>query len=547
MSSAFTSAIAALQARDWDAAWLGFTQAAEQSPAEADPWIGLARVHRVRGDDAAAIACLRSALERAPDHPDALNNLAQILRAGPDLPEAAKMLARASRLKPQDVTIFLNAMSALNALRRWDDAIALAQAWIVLNPTEAVGLAALSEALLGAQRRDEAIAAAEAATTRDPYQSGARLVQAQALNLIGHHAEAVSVARLAFSLRGGDHKARLVLAECLASDGQATEALSVSQLACAARADDPAAQIGLARAAFLADRYDLAWPAYEHRFAFAPTPPPWAPCRPWRGEDVNGKTIVLVGEQGVGDTIHFARYAWEIVARGGRALLHVQEALAPLFSTLPQGISYAPSFNTADVDAWAPLLSAPSLLGLDAPMPPPPGYLRAPPHRSRPAALAGPGFKVGLAWAGNPIHPNDRLRSMPLAALAPLLETPGVLFFSLQVGAPSADVSDLGWQDCLTDLAPALPDWGHTAAAVQGLDLIITVDTAVAHLAAALGRPTWMLTAKCPDWRWGLRRSFTPWYPSMKLYRQTEERCWKAPVAQAAMDLGRLVSQAAAA
>jgi hypothetical protein len=155
---------------------------------------------------------------------------------------------------------------------------------------------------------------------------------------------------------------------------------------------------------------------------------------------------------------------------------------------------------------------------------------------------AAPGLKVGLAWAGNPDHWNDRNRSLELATLAPLFEVEGALFFSLQKGPRAVEIEEAGLTDRIIDLSPALGDFADTAAALSCLDLVISVDTAVAHLAGALGKPVWTLLAYAPDWRWLMDRADSPWYPTMRLYRQPALGNWRAAIEQAAKDLRRVAS-----
>jgi tetratricopeptide (TPR) repeat protein len=533
---AFEAGVSALRARDWSAAEAQFAAAAKAEPQAAGPLIGLARVHRMRGETGLARQRLEEALLREPGNPDALNNLAQILRGGQEMTAAAALLQRGLEARPEDPTILANLTGLLLEMGCAEEAVEIAEAFVARAPASAVGHTAMAEAHLSRRAFAKAEAAARAAQVQDPLHSGAKLALAQALNMQGRCIEAAAMARLAFGLRGGDAKARLCLAACLAGAGQVDEALALAQLARSAK-DSPDANMVLARAAFLAGRFDLAWPALESRWAFSPTPPPHVEAPPWRGEDVAGKTIMLVAEQGVGDSVMFARYGWEIVARGGRCVLHLQDELAPLFGRLPDGIIFASRYDPKTIDYWAPTMSAPLLLGIDPPMAPPSGYLAPPVHRSPPAALAGPGVKVGLVWAGNPTHPMDHLRSMTLMELAPLFAIPNVRLFSFQRGAPAGQVAAAGLTDQICDLADESPHWGATGAALRGLDLLVSVDTGPAHVAAALGRPVWMLTASCPDWRWGAQGALTPWYPTMRLYRQAQERDWTNPVARIAVDL----------
>jgi hypothetical protein len=175
---------------------------------------------------------------------------------------------------------------------------------------------------------------------------------------------------------------------------------------------------------------------------------------------------------------------------------------------------------------YAPLMSLPHLLGtalekIPAAIP----YLSVPAGTVSPQ-VNGSGLRVGLVWRGNPQHENDRRRSVSLDMLAPLLEIAGVDFFSLQVDAAGAEAKAGAWASRVTDLAPGLTDFAHTAAAVQALDLVISVDTAVAHVAGALGKPVWVLIPDGNDWRWLHERQDSPWYPTMRLFRQRRQRHW---------------------
>jgi tetratricopeptide (TPR) repeat protein len=538
LPSAFDAGLAALLSRQWTVAEAAFNEAALQRPEDPGPHIGLGRVRRMQGDLAGARTHLQKALELDPDNADALNNLAQVLRAMGLRHGAIPRLIRAHEVRPADVTIFSNLVGALCEAGRHEEAIERAQARIEADPEFLIGWVALSESLLGARKPIAAAAAAAKAVQLSPAHSGARVALAQAYNACGRHEEAVGIARAAFAMRKGDVKARLCLSNILASAGYADEALALAQLARGPEGGDQA-EMAVARAAFFAGAYDIAWPAFEARWTFSPSPAPKLPVPAWRGEDVAGKTVLLVAEQGMGDSVQFARYAWAIAKRGGRAVLHLQEDLAPLFTRLPADIRFAADFDPKSVDIWAPLLSAPVLLGMSAPMAPPPGYITAPVGKTAPTALNEPGLKVGLVWAGNPDHPNDALRSASLKALAPLLTAPGVHWVSVQHGGARAEIEALGLRTVLPDLGAGVADWGDAAACLAGLDLLISVDTAPAHVAAAMGKPVWMLTPACPDWRWGLKTPLSPWYPSLRLVRQTKAGDWSDCVGFIAAELKR--------
>jgi tetratricopeptide (TPR) repeat protein len=251
--------------------------------------------------------------------------------------------------------------------------------------------------------------------------------------------------------------------------------------------------------------------------------------RRWHGEDPAGKTLLLQSEQGIGDTIQFARYAPVIAARGARVILGVQPSVVSLLRQLP-GAERVVAINEPlpPFDLQATLPDLPGICGtLLETIPQPQGYLRADPAlterwKRRLAGEARP--KIGLVWAGNPRHRDDRNRSLPVPALERLLAHPGVAWFSLQLGARAGDLAaiDAG----VVDLGPELPDFSATAAALSALDLLICVDTAPIHLAGALGVPAWLLLPERADWRWLRDREDTPWYASLRLFRQREQGEW---------------------
>jgi hypothetical protein len=252
----------------------------------------------------------------------------------------------------------------------------------------------------------------------------------------------------------------------------------------------------------------------------------------WDGSDLPGQQILLYGEQGLGDIIMFSRYAPLVASRGARVLLMVPPPLVSLMQTLDGVESVIPATQPLpDFDVHAPLMSLPMIFGHDeSTIPSKAPYLRADPVRAEAwkSRLADHLHQraVGLAWAGNPKHRNDRNRSVPPAQLAPLAAVQSVAWVSLQKEASSSDRPNLP----LLDWTSQLSDFADTAALIHNLDLVITVDTAVAHLAGAIGKPTWLLLPYVPDWRWMLNRADSPWYPSMRLFRQTQRGDWSAPV-----------------
>ncbi len=262
----------------------------------------------------------------------------------------------------------------------------------------------------------------------------------------------------------------------------------------------------------------------------------------WRGEDIAGKTILLHAEQGFGDTIQFVRYAPLVAAKGASVILEAPDSLMPLldgFNGVTTMIAHGQALPPFDLHC--PLMSLPLAFGTTLATIPENGpYLRAPAERlekwrTRLGALSGK--RVGLVWSGKPAHKNDRNRSIALSRLAPLLAVAGVNFVSLQQDYRDADRAELANYPQLVRLDRELADFADTAAAVAALDLVITVDTAVAHLAGAMGKPVWILLSHVLDWRWLLERSDSPWYPSARLYRQAAIGDWDGVIARLAQDL----------
>lgn len=294
----------------------------------------------------------------------------------------------------------------------------------------------------------------------------------------------------------------------------------------------------------LQGEFEKGWDEYEWRWRQPGKSPRTLPRPEWDGGSLQGKTILLHAEQGAGDTIQFIRYARVLQDRGASVILHCQESLRSLMSGMPElaaviaGRTVAPEF-----DVHAPLMSLPRLMGttptsIPAEVP----YLYPVKDVSIPEPLCTPRLdgnrlRAGLVWAGNPEHLNDRNRSCPPELLDGLLQNSRVQFFSLQVGDGAASLPS----HAIVDLAPYLTDYATTATCLGQLDLLITVDTSVAHLAGALGRPVWVLLPACNDWRWLKQGEDSLWYPSMRLFRQSALGDWKTVLEKVGEELNRLI------
>jgi len=269
----------------------------------------------------------------------------------------------------------------------------------------------------------------------------------------------------------------------------------------------------------------------------------------WEGEPFVGRTLLVFSDYGIGDAMQLVRYLPMAVARGGKVVLQVQPSLVSLFRDLPGVTVLARGEALPPFDLQLPMMSLPRVLGttLDT-IPAAIPYLQAEPaklSRWQRALRHAKGLKVGVVWAGNPQHKGDKFRSLAAEAVLPRLVMPGVQLYSLQKEARPADGAVLAsLKTDIADLAPALGDFSDTAAAVAALDLVISVDTSVAHLAGGLGRPVWVLLPYALDWRWLRDREDTPWYPTMRLFRQPAPGDWTSVLDSVAHDLTATLEEA---
>jgi Flp pilus assembly protein TadD len=355
---------------------------------------------------------------------------------------------------------------------------------------------------------------------------------------IGNHIqEAEGLFRRALALGVDPIRAKSNLSLALMEQVRPEEAERCCRDALAMRPDCAEARSNLALALMMMGRLEEGWREYEARWQVEAMsgPLPILPQPRWTGQPLNGETVLLYAEQGFGDTLQFCRYAPMVAAAGGRVVLVVPKSLHRLMTTLA-GVAvvlqdeddFLPAF-----DYHCPLLSLPfafdtTLETIPAAIP----YLHADPSAWAETLGELPGLKVGLVWAGKSrtaqLHAVaiDKRRSMRLADMAPLFSVPGCSFVSLQLGPPVSQMRRPPDGVSLHDYSSRLADWADTAALVAGLDLVIGVDTAVVHLAGALGKPVWMLNRFDSCWRWFIGRDDSPWYPSLRQFRQTQPGDW---------------------
>lgn len=470
--------------------------------------------------------------------------------------DAEAAYVHALALEPDNATALTNMGVLLADLDRPDEAEACHRRAMDLAPDNASAPTNLGLLLQAQRRHAEAEACQRRAVALAPDRSE---VHTNLGNLLAEHGdprEAEAHLRRALELAADAAPAHQNLGVFLAARGRDADAEAAFRAAVDARPAYPLAELNLSRLLLAQGRFAEGWRLHEARHHPAlhdnGIPPPGLAVPAWRGESLAGKALLIWPEQGFGDQIQFCRYVpWLKQQGAARVTLVCQRPLAALFGTLPgvdavvaadvvDNVFRAPGADLGGHDFWTFPLSLPRLAGTDlttlpaAPIP----YLRPAPALSAAwaarwqAVEANDGsaraLRVGLVWRGNPKHDNDADRSLPgLATLAPLWAVPGVRFASLQAGRTAADTPVLDW-------GTALRDFADTAAAVGALDLLVCVDTSIAHLAGALGRPCWVLLPQHrTDWRWLRERSDSPWYPAgMRLFRQPARGAW-GPVVDA--------------
>jgi Flp pilus assembly protein TadD len=510
-----------------------FTRAAALAPRDANIHhaLGSALGKLKRADE--ALACFARAIALAPHEPRFHYALGVELSELSRLSEAEACFRRALAAQPDFVDASVHLGYVLRSQDRFEEAASCFLSATTQCPDRADAYNALGAVLIDLRRYAEAELAIRRALdiSRDYPQALTNLGVALAARDQFEEAEALHRRALA---HGEFADAWLNLGLVLHETGRLSEAVACYRRAIAIAPDHSNAHLCLSITLLTQGDIPAGSAAYEARWgARAKCKYPLADRPLWDGTPMPGKTLLLVGEQGRGDAIQFARYAKLVRPRVGRLLLRCRPALRDLLATQPNFDAVVSEDEPIpQSDAFLPIMSLMHVLGttLDT-IPAEVPYLHADPMRVRrfAARLTGDHLKIGIVWAGIAGHTNDRHRSMSLATLTPLLDVSGAHFVSLQVAPRAAELRESAFAEKVIDLAPDLVDFADTAAALSQLDLLISVDTAVAHLAGALGLPAWVLLPFNADWRWLRDRDDSPWYPTLRLYRQDASFAW-APV-----------------
>ena len=377
---------------------------------------------------------------------------------------------------------------------------------------------------------EAAIAAYRKALTLKPDCAESHYNLGNALQLQDRCDEAILCQQQAIALKPDFSRAHYNLGRLFHEQGDLTDAMTCYERAIVLNPEDVDFRWNLAIALLTMGELKRGFAEYEWRWQLRDNLPRPFSAPLWEGSPLAGKTILLHAEQGFGDTLQFIRYATLVAQRGGQVVVECQPALIRLLATV-DGVQQvvARGDTLPDFQVHAPLLSLPRILGTELQtVPAQIPYLKPPAIAFKLDCSADRRLKIGLVWAGNPKRENDQLRSCTLAQFSRLLNIEGIAFYSLQKGPKAAELSQMPQcSDRIQDLSHHLNDFADTAAIVAQLDLVITVDTAVAHLAGGLGKPTWVLLSHSADWRWLLDRVDNPWYPSMRLFRQKQAGKWE--------------------
>ena len=505
--------------------------------------LSMLRLQQSAFDDAARL--IHRAIDRDPNFSDGHNILGVALHALDRPADALQHFEQAIVIKPDHADAHYNRGKALQMLHRFAEAAECYRRALALRANYVDAYNNLGNVLLVLNRPRNALACFESAIAIRPDHADAHSNLGNALAALDRYDEAIASYARALAIQPDHADAHNNLGLVLRDINRHTEALACFKKAQAIKPDHADAQLNEALVRLALGDFDAGWRKYESRRLTGNNPRKPAPPRPlWLGQgDLSGKTILLHGEQGLGDTLQFPRYVPHVAERGARVILAVQRPLARLVTGFA-GVSVlrAQGDPIPPFDCYCPLPSLPLAFGttLDS-IPAAVPYLHVETEalqRWKNRLSGGPGPKVGLVWAGNPAHKNDRRRSIALDQIAVLFECPDVRWFSLQLGDRAHDLAMLG-RGRVADLAPELADFAETAAAIANLDLVITVDTATAHLAGALGKPVWVLLPFSADWRWQLHRNDSPWYPTARLYRQAAPGDWAGVVREVESALRR--------
>ncbi|MEG5039441.1 MULTISPECIES: tetratricopeptide repeat protein [unclassified Microcoleus] len=527
-----------------------YEQAIQVNPNCAAAYLNLGIALEAQGEEAGAnyeqaIANYERAIAIEPNYVEALHNLAYASIRQGKIDRAIAYYERSTALQPDLAETLIGLGSSLQQQDKLDEALAVCQQAIQQLPASAQARCNLGIVLQKQGKIEDAIGCYEQALSLKPDFPEALNNLGKAFEEAGKMAEAIDCYRRAIELKPGYINPLTNLGSALHDRGQFADAVTCYSQAVKFNVGHPESHLNLGLALLLAGDFQRGFYEYEWRLLvkekqfrshnfIQPL---------WDGKDLQGKTILLCPEQGLGDAIQFIRYADLVKQKGGRVIVWCLPHLERLFAQVSgiDGLIVNPE-DAPDFQVHAQLMSLPHLLGTTLETIPAKVPYLAPPPGWEFTLSQTPNLKVGIVWSGNPKNSHNKVRSLPLNLLTKVLDIPGADFYSLQKEM-TADDRALLEQMPVTDLSSYLHDLADTAAAISALDLVISVDTCVAHLAGALGKPVWILLCFVPDWRWMLQREDSPWYPTAWLFRQSTAGDWEGVLEEAALALRERICQ----
>lgn len=540
-------AIACMESKQPEQAVAHFDQAIALEPTNAELHFAKGNALMALQRPAEALACFKQTLTLQPGHVAALVNRGYVLATLQRHTEAIADYERAIALQPKRVKAWIGKADSLTTLKRYDEALAQYDWALSLQSDQFQAWTHRGNVLLKLKRPIEAITSHEQALKLSPQHPAVLTNLAGALREAERWDEALVRCDQALAIDPKLAEAHMNRGSVLMDMGRLGPAREAFAQVIALQPDNADAQWGQGWCDMLAGDWARGLPQLEWRWkkdSFTSKPRDFTQPL-WQGDaDLKGRTILLHAEQGLGDTIQFCRYALLLVEQGARVLLEVQPTLKSLMATLHPDVQVLgrdegplPAF-----DYHCPLMSLPLAFKTTPDTAPTSGaYLRATPERLQTwSQRLGPRTqsRVGLVWSGNAAHNNDHNRSITLAAMMAALPK-GPQYFCLQKDIRDSDLATLKEHPEVTLLTEALQTMDDTAALIGLMDQVISVDTSIAHLAGALGKPTSVLLSKMPDWRWLLGRADTPWYGATRLCRQSTWGQWAEPLQEVAQTLAR--------
>ena len=538
ISRLFEQAIQHHQVGQLEQAKRKYQEILDTNPQHADSSHLLGLVEYQYGNYVKAIEHIQQAVLISPEQPVFLNNLGNVLKEMGELDRSAQAYQQALEVAPDDAEIHNNLGVTLKEMGELDRSVQAYQQALEINPQYAEAHNNLGNVLKEMDRLDESLHAYQQALKINPqfvegyYNIGVFFQEQRKVK------ESAQAYQKAIQIQPDYVEAHINLGVVLREQVRLKESIQAHQKAIQIQPDYEEAHINLAITFLLQGQLTAGWREFEWRRSrkrdFK---------RPlWDGTPLNGKSILIYAEQGFGDTIQFVRYIDLLPDANTIIIVVCQPELKTLFKSINRiDTLVTKGEDIPDSDVHVPLLSLPYMFNttLDT-IPARIPYLYLNPEADSVFHLDDShDLKIGIVWAGRPTHANDNNRSIDLKWFKCLLDIRNCEFFSLQVGERREDIKQHGCHHTIKDLGEQFTDFHHTASAILQLDLVISVDTAVAHLAGALGKAVWTLLPFVPDWRWMLDRSDSPWYPSMTLFRQKETGDWRPVFEQLRLALTR--------